>query len=203
MGLFSSKKKVNQTTKLICNIKDAGSYKCIFLALYRKLPVEVSWESSSAADDKMSESLHMTGLNRFPCIEEGDFTVCGADAVLTYLNIKGTAPTIHPRKARVLAAQNYWIQVLIRKFEPLLSDTSSNAERISNILEILDKELIGNNYIVGEFSLADIHWSAVFKFLEEQDQCSLFSDFKNINSWLTKIKTVIPGYEVKTEKVAA
>ncbi len=203
MGLFSSKKKVNQTTKLICNSKDAGSYKCVFLASYRKLPVEVSWEESSVADDKMSESLHMTGLNRFPCIEEGDFTVCGTDASLTYLNIKGTAPTIHPRKARVLAEQNYWIQVLSRKFEPLLGDISSNSERISNVLEILDKSLEGCNYIVGEFSLADIHWSAVFKFLEVQDQSDLFSSFNNINSWLTKIKAEIPAYNTKAELIAA
>ncbi len=203
MGLFSSKKKVNQTTKLTCNSKDAGSYKCVFLASYRKLPVEVSWEESSVADEKMSESLHMTGLNRFPCIEEGDFKVCGTDAALTYVNIKGNAPTIHPRKARVLADQNYWIQVLSRKLEPLLSDISSNAERISNVLEILDKNLEGRNYIVGEFSLADIHWSAVFKFLEEQDQSNLFSRFNNINSWLTKMKAEIPAYDTKAEQIAA
>ncbi|QMU62330.1 MAG: hypothetical protein GKR92_11735 [Gammaproteobacteria bacterium] len=203
MGLFSSKKKVHQATKLICNKKDAGSYKCVFLASYRKLPVEVSWEESSVADDKMSESLHMTGLNRFPCVEEGDFTVCGAEAVLTYLNIKGAAPTIHPRKARLLAAQNYWVQVLSRKFEPLLNDIPSNVVRISDILEVLDREIAGNNYIVGEFSLADVHWSAVFKLLEDQGQSSLFSGFKNLNSWLTKIKTEIPGYESNTEKVAA
>lgn len=203
MGLFSSKKKVNQTAKLICNSKNAGSYKCVFLASYRKLPVEVSWEESSAADDKMSESLHMTGLNRFPCIEEGDFKVCGTDAVLTYLNIKGAAPTIHPRKARVLADQNYWIQVLSRKFEPLLSDISSNAEQISNILEVLDKSLEGCNYIVDEFSLADIHWSAVCKYLEVQDQKNLFSNFNNINSWLTKMKSEIPAYDTKAELIAA
>jgi glutathione S-transferase len=203
MGLFSSKKKVNQTTKLICNSKDAGSYKCVFLASYRKLPVEVSWKESSAADDKMSESLHMTGLNRFPCIEEGDFKVCGTDAALMYLNIKGTAPTIHPRKARVLADQNYWIQVLSRKFEPLLVDISSNAEQVSNILEILDKCLESSNYIVDEFSLADIHWSAVFKFLEVQGQGNLFSSFDNINSWLTKMKSEIPAYNTKAEQIAA
>jgi hypothetical protein len=204
MGLFSKKKKqVNQTTNLICNSKDVGSYKCIFLTSYRDLPVEVSWEESSVADDKMSESLHMTGLNRFPCVEEGDFTVCGTKAAMTYLNIKGTTPTIHPRKARVLAAQNYWIQVLTEKLEPLLDDVPNNSEQISNILEVLNKELEGKSHIVGEFSLADIHWSAVLKILEGQDQSSVFSSFENINSWLTKMKSEIPAYNTKAEKIAA
>jgi len=203
MGLFSSKKKVNKTTKLICNANEAGSYKCIFLASYRKLPVEVSWEESSADDEKMTESLHMTGLNRYPCIEEGDFKVCGTESALTYLNIKGNAPTIHPRKARVLAAQNYWIQVLSRKFEPLLSDVSSNSESITHVLEILDKSLEGCKYIVGEFSLADIHWSAVFKYMEQKDQISILSGFNNVTSWLTRMKSEISAYDTKAEKIAA
>ncbi|MEJ2115794.1 MAG: glutathione binding-like protein [Gammaproteobacteria bacterium] len=203
MGLFSSKKKTSSQTKLICNPEDIGSYKCIFIASYRKLPVEISWEKSSAEDDKLSASLHMVGLNRYPCVEDGDFTVCGTNAVMTYLNIKGTTPTIHPRKARVLAAQNYWIQVLLTKLEPLLTDTKSNSEQISNILESLDKSLDSNNYIVGEFSLADIHWSAVFRYLEDQDQGSIFSSYANITSWLSKMKTEIPAYDTKAEKIAA
>ncbi len=203
MGLFSSKKKTTSQTKLICNPEDIGSYKCIFIASYRKLPVEISWEESSAADDKMSESLQMVGLNRYPCVEDGDFKVCGTHAVMTYLNIKGTAPTIHPRKARVLAAQNYWIQVLVTKFEPLLTDIKSNSEQISNILESLDKSIESENHIVGDFTIADLHWSAVFKCLEDQDQGSIFSSYANINSWLSKMKTEIPAYDTKAEKIAA
>ncbi len=204
MGLFSSKKKkVNQAAKLTCSAKDAGSYKCLFLASYRKLAIDISWTESTVADDKMSESLHMTGLNRFPCIEDGDLTVCGTSAAMTYLNIKGNTPSIHPRKARVLAIQNYWIQVLTQNFEPLLNDISSNTDRIANVLDVLDKDLEVNKHIVGEFSLADIHWSAVFKMLEEQGQNSLFSDYANIGSWLTKMKSEIPAYEASVNKAAA
>jgi len=204
MGLFSSKKKkVNQVAKLICDTKDISSYKCIFLASYRKLPIEVSWQDSSVADDKLSESLHMAGCNQSPCIEENDLKVCGASAVLTFLNIKGTAPTIHPRKARVLAAQNYWIQVLLQKFEPLLSDVKSNSDSISKVLKVLDYELDSNNHIVGEFSLADIHWSAVVKFLEERGENYIFHDYENISNWLRNIKSEIPAYETKAEEQAA
>ena len=102
MGLFKSKKKASETPKLVCQPGDAESYKCIFLASYRKLPVELEWSDSSSFEDKMAESLHLTGLNRFPCVEEGDLIVCGVNAVMTYLNIKGTAHSIHPRKATVL-----------------------------------------------------------------------------------------------------
>ena len=73
----------------------------------------------------------MAHLHRYPCIDDGVFTNCGSAAVLTYLNIKGGAPSVHPRKARVLAMQQYWIQLLKTKVEPYLNDI----DKYSKILE--------------------------------------------------------------------
>ena len=200
MGLFSSKKKAVESPKLICLSGDAQSYKCVFLAAYRKLTIDVEWEASSAPEDKKSESAQMAGLNRFPRVEEGDFKVCGSNAALTYLNIKGRSPTIHPRKARVLAAQQYWIQVLTRELEPLLDDIQKNQASISRILKVLDADLADSDHIVGEFSLADIHWSATCKALEEQGHSALLSGFGNIGKWLATIKSDLPQYDTKIGK---
>jgi len=200
MGLFSkSKPKVSASPKLKCMLGDTASYKCLFLASYRKIPIEIEWDEPSVLDDKMSESLHMSNLNRFPCIEDGDFTVCGESAVMTYLNIKGREPTVHPRKARVLAMQQYWIQVLKTKFMPQVDSGDQGA----TALEALDKALIGQKYITGEFSLADIHWAAALKVLEDSSKTSIFSKYKNITDWLAKMKTEIPDFDVKNQKVAA
>jgi len=196
MGLFSkSKPKASVKPKLICLPNDAASNKCVFLANYRKVPVDLEWGEPSSLDDKMSESLNMADLNRYPCIQDGDFTVCGENAVMTYLNIKGNTPTIHPRKARVLAMQQYWIQVLTTK---CYAD-----ENIDAVLVELEKTLEGNKYIVGEFSLADIHWAATFKALEHGSSVVDLSKYRNINNWLTRMKSEIPGYEVESEKAAA
>lgn len=198
MGLFSSKKKAAEAPKLVCLSGDAQSYKCIFLAAYRKLTIDVEWEASSAPEDNLPESV--AGLNRFPRIEDGDLKVCGPSAALTYLNIKGRTPTIHPRKARVLAAQQYWIQVLTRELEPLLDDIEKNQASISGILKVLDADLADLSHIVGEFSLADIHWSATCKALEEQGHSALLSGFDNIGRWLADIKSEIPQYDTSTGK---
>ncbi len=196
MGLFSkSKSKVSETPQLVCMPGDAASYKCIFLASYRKIPVEIVWGEPSSLDDKMSESLNMSNLTRYPCIKEGDFTVCGESAVMTYLNIKGRAPTIHPRKARVLAMQQYWIQVLKTKCDA--------EENFDVVFTELEKALVNQKYIVSEFSLADIHWAAVFKALEDGGNAVDMSKYKNISEWFSQMKNEIPGYEVKENKVAA
>ena len=178
---------------------DVGSYKCLFLASYRKIPVEIEWEESSELDDKMSESLNMSNLNRYPCIEDGDFTISGENAVMTYLNIKGRAPSIHPRKARVLAMQQYWIQVLKTKFMP----EEGSGEPNTATLDALDKALTNQKYIVGEFSLADIHWAAALKVLEDGGNASILSNYKNVADWFANMKTEIPNFDVKNERVAA
>ena len=196
MGLFSkSKPKVSESPKLICMPNDAASYKSIFLASYRKIPVEVEWGESSSLDDKMSESLNMSNLHRYPCIKDGDFTVCGESAVLTYLNIKGRTPSIHPRKARVLAMQQYWIQVLNSK--------CNDEENFNAVFAELNKALDNQKYIVGEFSLADIHWAAAFKSLEQSGNVVDMSKYQNINNWMMRMKNEIPNFELENEKAAA
>ena len=174
---------------------DAASYKCIFLASFRNIPVEIEWREPSTLDDKMSESLNMSNLKRYPCIEDGDFTVCGESAVMMYLNIKGRTPTIHPRKARVLAMQQYWIQVLNTK--------CTSEKNYPAVFEQLNNALDNQKYIVGELSLADIHWAAAFKALEESGKATNISNYKNVSDWLARMKNEIPDYEVKNEKVAA
>ncbi len=196
MGLFSkSKPKVSESPKLSCMPGDAASYKCIFLASYRKIPVDVEWCEPSSLDDKMSESLNMSNLNRYPCIKDGDFMVCGGGAVLTYLNIKGRTPTIHPRKARVLAMQQYWIQVLNTK--------CNQPENYDAVFAELDQALENQKYIVGEFSLADIHWAAAFKALEQSGTVVDMSKFNNISSWISRMKNEIPSFDTENQKVAA
>ena len=202
MGLFSSTPKTDKKPKLLCNPNDLGSFKCILLASYRKLPIDIVWDDSSVHEDKMSASLQMSHLDRFPCIDDGEFTIIGSNAVLTYLNIKGGAPSVQPRKARVLAMQQYWIQVLKTKVEPLINNMVENSKRIEKIFEVFDNNLEGKQHVVGEFSLADIHWGAVFSMLEK-DHMHILSKYKNINRWFAAIKDEIPGYDSTLKEVAA
>ena len=203
MGFFSkSKPKDSSSIKLLCLSGDAASYKCIFLASYRKLPIEIIWKNESELDDKISESLNMADLQRYPCIEDGDFTICGENAVFTFLNIKGQSPSIHPRKARVLAMQQYWIQILESKLSPMLNNFNNNNSEIETILNALDNELDNQSYIVGELSLADFHWLGVFKTQVERGS-NMHESFTNITSWFSRMKKEVPDYDVNTEKVAA
>ncbi len=196
MGLFSkSKPKKSTKPHLKCSSGQAASFKCIYLASIRQVSMDIEWCEPTALDDKMSESLNLSNISQYPCIEDGDFTICGESAVLTYLNVKGKAPTIHPRKARVLAMQQYWIQVLSTKF--------NDENDIAPSLNQLEKTLEDKKFIVGELSLADIHWAAAFKALEVNGNSLDMTKYKNINAWLSNMKKEIPNYEASDEEVAA
>ena len=202
MGLFKSKSDDNKPAKLTCRSNDIGSFKCVLLASYRDLPIDMNWINPTVLEDKVSDSLQFSSVNRFPAIEDGDFTICGESAVLTYLNIRGGAPSVHPRKARVLAMQQYWIQVLNTKLEPLLTDLDANKQGIDTVLKNFDSWLDGKNHIVGEFSLADIHWLAVCCFLE-REKTSFLTKYENIKHWMPNLKQEIPNYKSKMQAKAA
>ena len=90
--------------------------------------------------------------------------------------------------------QQYWIQVLATKCE---------GENIPTVLNELEKTLEGSKHIVGELSLADFHWAATFKALEEVGNTPDLSNYKNISNWYAHMKNEIPSFDVSGEKVAA
>ena len=204
MGIFKKRSaKTQEMPTLICDHSKADTYKCIFLANYRNLPIQLELQDSSKNDEKIAHSLHVPSTNQFPIIKDDEITVSGTKAVLTYLNIKGQAPSIHPRKARILAAQQYWIQVLVKNFQPLIEELKFNDEKLELILTELNNTIDNKDYILEEFSLADIYWFAVLKTLEEKGQSQVFQKHKHIASWFAKLQDIAPNFDEVTQKVAA
>lgn len=143
----------------------------------------------------MARALISSDIEQLPYLDDVDnkFIICGAKAVLTYLNTKGGAPSIHPRKARTLAMQQYWIEMLA-KFCSLSNDLDNphHHEQSEIIINALDQALTENKYIVSEWSLADIHWLATFKTMQEQGQDSFLQKFEHIQNWLKRLQNEMP-----------
>lgn len=194
MGLFTVFNPTPQKTPTLkCKPGDPASYMCIYLASYRKFSIDIEWVQRSSLEDQMARALISSNIEQLPSIEDNDFITCGTKAVLTYLNNKGGAPAIHPRKARVLAMQQYWIEML-EKFSALINDPENpqHLEQSEIIINELDHVLAENTYIVNEWSLADIHWLAKFKTMQEQGQDRFLQKFEHIQAWLTRLNTEIP-----------
>ena len=203
MGFFSRKSNSkNQPAKLLCEPNDIDSFKCILLASHRNLDLDISWSDTSTLDNNLSNSLDLEQSDRLPTIEDNDITLSRAEALLGYLNIKGGAQAVHPRKARILAQQNYWIQLLEEKLKPMLSDIDSNKDAMKKIFIAIDQQLSNGPFIVGEFTLADIHWLAAYKAIEERISDSL-APLTHLSTWLIHMQEKIPHYSEKLKAPAA
>ena len=204
MGLFKKAVKTDEDgIVLACEYDHPDSYKCIFLATYRNLDFKVKWVDPSVFEDKTNLALELTNSDQYPIVYDGDFTISGGPAVLTFLNIKGGSPSIHPRKARMLAQQQYWLQILNQKVEPFIFDLSEYEDQIQSVMSLFDEQLENKDYVINEFSLADIYWYSIFKYLEMKGHERVYRDYKNIEIWRDHVKQKAPAFEEYSSQDAA
>ena len=108
---FSKKKKKEKTPlKLFCIDDDPISYAASFLALCRQVNIEIEWVDTN---DSSEYSALISSTDSLPLLQDGDFSACRNFPVITYLNYVGSKPKIVPRKARILARQNYYCSSLL------------------------------------------------------------------------------------------
>ena len=206
MGFFNFKKKKTnpkqQVMTLRCRENDLNSNKAILLGLYRNLQFDVIWLKIDQVEDQFSNALKYIELEYIPSIKDGDFSTAGISSVLTYFNIKGGAPSLLPRKARLLAEQYYWIQLLNDELEPMLINNTCIDESVQALLKNINDNLSSRDYLVGEFSLADIHWYVACKELLKQGVFKQ-SDYSNVDKWMHAVAKKIPESDLKYKLLAA
>lgn len=205
MGFLNfNKKKIenHQVMTLHCSENDLNSNKAILLGLYRNLKFDVVWKDSDQMQDQFSNALNINESDKVPCIYDGDFSTSGVSSVLTYFNIKGGAPSLLPKKARLLAEQYYWIQLLTDKLEPMLINNNCCGKDVQNLLKNINVNLSSRSFLVGEFSLADIHWYVACNELLKQGVFK-HSDYQSIDVWMDAVATKIPDSDLKYRLLAA
>lgn len=205
MGFFNFNKKKtdkHQIMTLHCYENDLNSSKAILLGLCRNLKFDVVWDDTVQIPHQFSKILKLDQSDKVPYIYDGDFSTSGVSSVLTYFNIKGGAPSLLPKKARLLAEQYYWIQLLTDKLEPMLIDNNCDGKDIQSLLKNVDDNLSSRVFFVGEFSLADIHWYVACNELLKQGVFK-HGGYKNIDAWMDAVAAKIPDSDLKFRLLAA
>ena len=69
------------------------------------------------------------------------------------------------------------------------SDVAADAEAIIETnLNAFDSALTGKNFIVGDYSYADVHWTAVAHFLVLAGKQDMIDSRPNTKAWYDKVK---------------
>ncbi|MFK8068959.1 MAG: glutathione S-transferase family protein [Gammaproteobacteria bacterium] len=175
----------------------ANTSKCLLTAAEKGVDIDgrsVDMQSESA----MNEILSFSPFGSLPVLKDVDFYVYGTNAILSYLDDKGFGNSLVPRNAVARTQQYQWIHIASDVFatavEKLSGDNNdaSAISEIKNLLSALDERLGSKqqrgDYIVGDFSLADIHWAPYIHHCCLYGQESLVDALPNVKTWWSNMK---------------
>lgn len=211
MFFFGKKKKANRQTRMQLRgfPGDINTDQCLLMAAEKgiQLDVELLDVMDGACDRQDYRSISPFG--KCPCLKEGGFVTSGAPAVLAYLDIRGQGGSLNPKKAAFLGEQNHWVQVAEEIAGPAVnvlmqekvcgpmnsSGFSADAGRVdaarttlSETMEVLDRQLAGKNFIVRDYSFADIYWTAIAHLCMLMDEGALIESHPNLKAWYGRMQ---------------
>ena len=209
-GLGGDMKKTQYVLQLLGFPGHADTLKCLITA------VEMGLETDSAVldildgQDESKEYLEVSPFGMVPVLKEADYYVAGDNGIMSYIEARGLGKRLLPKNVALLAEQNYWSDIACTEVGPhvnilieehILAPMNDSAymmrtdeletarKALTAPLDALNKQLDGNNeYIIGNYSFADIHWTAYIHLLYEAGEGNLIDERPNIKAWFDRIR---------------
>ena len=156
--------------------------KCLQTAAEKGVDIDTEVITDIDASDFRAVSPYGIG----PVLQDIDFIVYGTVAVMSYLDDKGFGPSLVPRNGVSRAI------IATESVAPNLGD-SINKDALAPLFDGLEKQVINpprkGDFICGDFSLADIHWSSCCNLIEIGGAGDLISSRPGVAKWYDKVKS--------------
>lgn len=127
-----------------------------------------------------------------PVLDDRGHVVYGTIAVLSYLDDKGFGPSLVPRHGAHRAVMYQWAGIATEKVQPMLGDNIDKTG-LAPLFDGLEQQLKNppkkGDFICGDFTLADIHWSACCNLIEIGGAGDLISSRSAVSAWYGKVKS--------------
>ncbi|MDC3953711.1 glutathione S-transferase family protein [Polyangium jinanense] len=155
-------------------------------------------------DQKSPEHLARQPFGVVPVLDDDGFVLYESRAILRYLNAKfgGLAPT----DAKDLGVMEQWISVEQSYFSPPamkaileiffspMKGTTPDPEVVKNgkegaakALDVLERALVGKEWIAGSFSIAEITYAPYFQYLFDTGLGDIVKERPNVAAWWGRI----------------
>ncbi|MGB5734720.1 MAG: glutathione S-transferase family protein [Thiohalocapsa sp.] len=208
-GATGDLKKTQYVMQLLGFPGDADSLKCLLIAGEKGMEVESRVLDISAGEHYSDDYLAISPSAMIPALKEAKFQVCGDLAIVSFIEGRGLGNRMPPRNAAVLAQQEYWVDIARADAAPLVQAivdevviapmrddgtqpdpdvVPSACQALAPMLDALDAQLDGKSYIVGDYSYADVHWTAYLHLLWIAGQDKLVRDRPNLDAWFQRIR---------------
>lgn len=178
---------------------DPDTLKCLMTAGEKGVDIESRAIGESALSADSQEFRSMSPFGTTPCLKDVDFILCGTLTIMSYLNDKGFGPSLVPRNGVARALHYQWSEMAIEHIAPQVAKLASGevedttVSALAALFDALDGQLQNKRYrgdfIVGEFSLADLHWAPYVHCCELAGKGELIASRAAVKAWWEKVKT--------------
>ncbi|MDI1430915.1 MULTISPECIES: glutathione S-transferase family protein [Polyangium] len=180
------------TRKLLCALAEKGvDYEFVLVDIMK-------------GDQKSAEHLARHPFGVVPVLDDDGFVLYESRAILRYLNAKlgGLAPT----DAKDLGVMEQWISVEQSYFSPPamkaileiffspMKGTTPDPDVIAKgkaeaakALDVLDRALVGKEFLAGSFSIAEITYAPYFQYLFDTGLGDIVKERPNVAAWWSRI----------------
>jgi len=162
------------------------------------LPYSVRVIDFSASEQKTDWYQEINPNGRIPTLDDDGFTIFESGAILVYLAEK--TGTFLPRDVQGRSRVMQWLMFQMSGIGPMMGQVNVFAryfpEKIQSVIDryrreslrlfgVLDRQLAGNEYVAGDYSIADI---ALWPWVSGYDYSGLsIEGFDNIQRWLALV----------------
>jgi glutathione S-transferase len=207
-GSSGDMKKAQFMLQLLGTPWDANTLKCIIAAAEQGMEMQSGY-LDVLNDEQDTESYRsIFEFGTYPGLKEADYNVAGATGILAFINARGLGFSLAPKNVTEAATQDFWIDVAVTEATPNINtivqeqivkkmiDSNYSQDlnaidrarsNLESILNTLEKQLTGNPYIIGKYTFADIHWTALIHLLLLTDSSDLIEQRPQIKRWYNSL----------------
>lgn len=164
-------------------------------------------------EQKQPDHLARQPFGVVPALEDEGQIFYESRAIIRYLDAKLSGPKLTPSDHRAYGLMEQWISVESSYFTPAcmkavmeamfvpMRGGQPNQDVIKKALadtekplDVIDKALEGQEYLAGQFSLADIDWAPYMEYFVKAGGADLVGGRKNVAAWWSRL-SARPGWQ--------
>jgi glutathione S-transferase len=138
--------------------------------------------------NKPKDLLELNPYGKVPVLVDGSGVIYESAIINEYLDEKFSELPLLPKNTLQRAKARIWIDFLNSRVHPAASDITHDREpdrarqRLQQYLSTLDSEMTGKQFIVGDYSLADVSFIPFYARRQRYD-ASIDKNFPNLKRW--------------------
>lgn len=155
---------------------------------------------------KSEEHLARHPFGVVPALDDDGFVLYESRAILRYLDAKLEGASLTPKNLQDRGRMEQWIGVEQSYFSPPamkailevffapMKGTTPDPEVVAKgkaeatkALDVLERALVGQEYLAGEFSLADICYAPYLQYLFDTQAGDILTERPNVSAWAKRL----------------